>query len=96
MTADPGVRMQLRVISPLKLLVESEVLEVQVPGLDGYLGIWPGHRPLNACLGKGEIIYRTVIGQEERVSINSGFLQVANDKILVFIDMEDNKDDDRV
>jgi len=90
MTADPKARMQLRVVSPHKLLVETEVLEVQVPGLDGYLGLWPGHRPLNACLGKGELIYKTVIGREERVTIRSGLLQVANDKILVFTDMEDD------
>ncbi|MBC7349460.1 MAG: F0F1 ATP synthase subunit epsilon [Candidatus Aminicenantes bacterium] len=90
MTADPKARMQLKVISPQKLLVETEVLEVQVPGLDGYLGLWPGHRPLNACLGKGELIYKTVIGREERVSLRSGLLQVANDKILVFTDMEED------
>ncbi|MGB9907300.1 MAG: F0F1 ATP synthase subunit epsilon [Candidatus Saccharicenans sp.] len=90
MTADSKARMHLRVISPQKLLVEADVLEVQVPGLDGYLGLWPGHRPLNACLGKGEIIYKTVIGREERISIGSGLLQVANDKILVFTDMEND------
>lgn len=90
MNPEKDTRLQLRVVSPARLLVEAEVLEVQVPGLDGYLGIWPGHRPLNACLGEGEIIYRTTLGREERLNIKSGLVRVADDKILVFTDMEDD------
>ncbi|MCX8160669.1 MAG: F0F1 ATP synthase subunit epsilon [Candidatus Saccharicenans sp.] len=90
MSSDKDSRLQLRVVSPSRLLVEAEVLEVQVPGLDGYLGIWPGHRPLNACLGRGELVYRTVLGREERVSITGGLVRVVDDKILVFTGMEDD------
>ncbi len=90
MSLDREARLQLRVVSPSRLLVEAEVLEVQVPGLDGYLGLWPGHRPLNACLGRGQIIYRTVLGREERLDIKGGLVRVADDKILVFTGMEDD------
>ncbi len=90
MNPDRDERLQLRVISPARLLVEAEVLEVQLPGLDGYLGLWPGHRPLNACLGPGQIIFRTVLGREERLDIKGGLVRVADDKILVLTDMEDD------
>jgi len=90
MSPEKDSRLLLRVVSPSHLLVEAEVLEVQLPGLDGYLGIWPGHRPLNACLGRGELIYRTVLGQEGRVDIKSGLVRVGNDQVLVFTEMEDD------
>lgn len=90
MNPEKDSRLQLRVVSPTRLLAEAEVLEVQVPGLDGYLGIWPGHRPLNACLGQGQLVYRTVLGQEERLEIKGGLVRVADDKILVLTDMEDD------
>jgi len=90
MSGDLPAALHLRVISSEKLLVDAEVTEVQVPGLDGYLGIWPGHRPLNACLGTGEIIYRTVINREERIMVKGGIIQVENDKILVLTGMDND------
>ncbi len=90
MSPDKNAHLQLKVISPEKLLVEAEVYEVQVPGLDGYLGIWPGHRPLNACLSRGEIIFHSVDGREEKFQINDGIIQVENDKILIFTNMEND------
>ncbi|MCI4444925.1 MAG: F0F1 ATP synthase subunit epsilon [Candidatus Aminicenantes bacterium] len=80
----------LRIISPEKLLVDVEVTEVQVPGLDGYLGIWPGHRPLNACLGNGEVIYRTLDNREGKVEIKRGIIKVENDKIIILTGMSND------
>lgn len=90
MSAEIPAAFHLRVISPERLLIEAEVIEVQVPGLDGYLGIWPGHRPLNACLGSGEIIYRTTDNREEKVPVKGGIIQVENDRILVLTGMGDD------
>ncbi|MDD8021372.1 MAG: hypothetical protein PHU81_09415 [Acidobacteriota bacterium] len=81
---------ELKIISPDKLLAEARVAEVQVPGLDGYLGIWPGHRPLNACLGRGEIIFKTTDSREERVMIKSGIIRVEASKILIMADLDKN------
>ncbi|MGB9835958.1 MAG: hypothetical protein ACPLRX_04395 [Candidatus Saccharicenans sp.] len=91
MTADRAAYLHLRIISPEALLLDAEVTEVQVPGLDGYLGIWPGHRPLNACLTDGEVIYRLTSGQQGSLRIKAGLLRVENDKIIVLTGM--NHDD---
>ncbi|MGB4704540.1 MAG: F0F1 ATP synthase subunit epsilon [Candidatus Saccharicenans sp.] len=85
-------RLQLRIVSPDRVLLEAEVLEVQFPGPDGYLGIWPGHRPLNSFLTRGEVIYRTVLGQTETLAVRGGVVQVGDDKIIMFVDMEENDD----
>lgn len=60
--------LQLKIVTPGKLLVETEAEEVQLPGLDGYLGILPGHRPLVTILGEGEIIYRKNTEEEHFLS----------------------------
>lgn len=91
MNPEKTVHLYLKVMSPESLLLEAEVSEVQVPGLDGYLGIWPGHRPLNACLSEGEIIYRLVDGLQGTLKIKGGILKVESDKIIILTGM--NHDD---
>src|SRR5260370_41789771 len=50
---------QLIVVTPERQLLRESVVEVGVPGLDGQLGILPGHAPLMTELGIGELSYRT-------------------------------------
>jgi len=50
--------LELQVVTPLRLLVQEWVDEVQVPGKNGYLGILPGHAPLLSELQLGELSYR--------------------------------------
>ncbi|HEK85076.1 MAG: F0F1 ATP synthase subunit epsilon [Candidatus Saccharicenans sp.] len=83
MSGEQKASYHLRIISPVRLITDAEVTEVQVPSLDGYLGIWPGHRPLNACLSEGEIIYKTADNREEKVEIKGGIIKVENDKIII-------------
>src|SRR5438309_1914642 len=45
------------------MVVAAEVDEVVVPGSEGYFGVLPGHAPLLATLGIGELTYR--IGREK-------------------------------
>lgn len=74
---------RLKVISPRKVLVDEEVQEVSLPGLEGYVGILPGHRPLLLALGEGDITYR-LAGREESLTVRGGFAEVLFEKILVF------------
>lgn len=75
--------LRLRVISSRQLLAEEEVQDVTLPSLEGYLGIFPGHRPLMLALGRGEISFR-VSGREERFSVEGGYAEVEPDQVLVF------------
>jgi F-type H+-transporting ATPase subunit epsilon len=36
----------LQLVSPERVLVEEQVDEIQVPALNGYIGVLPGHAPL--------------------------------------------------
>jgi F-type H+-transporting ATPase subunit epsilon len=50
--------LQLQIVSADKSLVNETVDEVEIPGADGYFGVLPGHTPLLALLGAGEMWYR--------------------------------------
>ena len=48
----------LEVVTPEGLLLREVVDEVIAPGSEGYFGVRPGHTPMLASLGVGEISYR--------------------------------------
>jgi F-type H+-transporting ATPase subunit epsilon len=78
-------RLTLELATPTRLVVSAEVDEVVVPGSQGYFGVLPGHAPLLATLGIGELTYR--IGREEsHVAVIGGFAEVRNDKVIVLAD----------
>ena len=90
MTDNMPSSLQLKVISPQKLLVDEEVHEVSLPSLEGYRGILPGHRPLLLALGEGKITYR-LSGREESLAVQGGFAEVLPDKVLVFTNLVENE-----
>jgi F-type H+-transporting ATPase subunit epsilon len=78
-------RLTLELATPTRMVVADAVDEVVVPGSEGYFGVLPGHAPLLATLGIGELTYR--IGRDERhVAVAGGFAEVRNDKVIVLAD----------
>jgi F-type H+-transporting ATPase subunit epsilon len=74
--------LQLQIVSADRSLVNETVDEVEVPGAEGYFGVLPGHTPLLAVLGTGELWYR--IGQEKKYfAIASGFAEVQPDRVTI-------------
>ena len=83
MSAAGPDRFHLRVVTSKSLLVETEVDEVQIPTIDGLIGVFPHHRPLVAALGRGVLTYRQ--GKyEERFPIEGGYAEVGPDAVIVF------------
>ena len=44
-------KLSLEVVTPERQVLHEDVDSIQLPGLDGYLGILPGHAPLLTELG---------------------------------------------
>jgi F-type H+-transporting ATPase subunit epsilon len=82
------VPIQLEIVTPERLVYEDEVDSVNVPGIEGELGILPHHAPLVSILGVGELRIRKG-GQEESFAIVGGFLQVRPDKVVVLAETAD-------
>jgi F-type H+-transporting ATPase subunit epsilon len=73
---------QLEIVTPEKLVVKTTAEEIQIPGLNGYLGILPGHAPLITELSVGVISYREQ--SEIRIlSVAWGFAEVLPDKVTI-------------
>ncbi len=73
---------QLEIVTPTKLLVKDAAEEAQIPGVNGYLGILPGHAPLVSELGVGEITYKSN-GAVHSLSVAWGFVEVLPDKVTI-------------
>jgi F-type H+-transporting ATPase subunit epsilon len=75
-------RLRLELATPTRLVVSTEAEEVVVPGADGYFGVLPGHAPLLALVGPGEVTYRT--GRAERyLAVSGGFAEVGPDHVTI-------------
>lgn len=75
-------RLRLELATPTRLVVSEEAAEVVVPGIDGYFGVLPGHAPLLALLGAGEVTYRA--GRTERyLAVSGGFAEVGPDRVTI-------------
>ena len=75
-------KLQLHIVSPERLLVNETVDEVEIAGAEGYFGVLPGHTPLLAVLGAGELWYRKGPAKEYLV-IAFGFAEVQPDRVTI-------------
>ena len=80
--------LQLEIVTPERLAFSDEVDSVQLPGVEGELGILPHHAPLVSLLGVGELRIRKG-GSEELFAVAGGFLQVRPDKVVVMAETAD-------
>jgi F-type H+-transporting ATPase subunit epsilon len=83
MSEEKARRIHLHVVTPRRLLVDADVDEVRIPGLDGQIGILPGHRPLMLALGNGPVIFRQG-ADEEILEVEGGTAEIVSDRVLVF------------
>ena len=82
----------LEIVTPEGLLLRDEVDEVIAPGGDGYFGVRPGHTPMLATLGLGELSYRRQ-GAWRRLTCFSGWCEVLPDRVNVLAEMGERAED---
>jgi F-type H+-transporting ATPase subunit epsilon len=85
-------KLRLQVVSAERSLVNELVDEVEIPGADGYFGVLPGHTPLLALLGAGELWYRQ--GQDKTyLLIGFGFAEVQPDRVSILAGVAERPED---
>ena len=83
---------QLQIVSADRSLVNEQVDEVEIPGADGYFGVLPGHTPLLALLGAGELWYRQ--GQDKHyLMLAFGFAEVQPDRVTILAETAERPDE---
>jgi F-type H+-transporting ATPase subunit epsilon len=73
---------QLEIVTPESQLYSGHVHSVTVPSTLGYLGILPGHAPLLAELGIGEISFAHYEGTGI-IASSWGFVEVLPDRVVI-------------
>src|SRR5262245_60433080 len=84
--------LRLGFVTPAQAILHADAAEVQLPGEDGYFGVWPGHAPLLAALATGSMWYRK--GQEQRYAfIAGGFAEVLPDRVSILAQVAERAED---
>jgi len=82
-----------QLVSPERLLVETQVTEVQIPAREGYIGVLPGHAPLLSELMAGGVLTYRASGEQKVIAVYGGFVEVLPDRVRVLADMAERKEE---
>ncbi len=89
---------QLDIVTPEKTIFSDTVDDVYIPGSEGEMGILELHAALVAPVSPGELRYLKD-GKTEELAVGEGFVEVADNKVSVLIDLaigEDAIDEEQV
>lgn len=75
--------MQLQIITPDKTLFDGNAKLIQLPGTNGSFELMENHAPIISTLRNGKI--KIVIDNNitEWININSGVVEVLNNKVII-------------
>ncbi len=76
-------RIHLEVVTPERKVFEADVERVEVPGLDGELGILPGHTELVSLLKPAGLLTYHIGNEIGEMAISDGFVEVSADRVTV-------------
>ncbi len=77
---------KLSVVAPDRTVVEEMVQSVVLPAVDGYLGVWANHEASIVALEPGILEYLDRGNQRHYVSINGGFSEIVENRVIVLAD----------
>mgnify|MGYP001596399119 CR=1 FL=1 len=76
---------QLSIISLEKIEYRDKVMSVTCPGAEGELTVLENHIPLITPLKKGDVVIRKNDGDEVKITVTSGILEVKKDETVLLI-----------
>ena len=82
----------LELVTPERRVLRETVDSVQLPGLDGELGILPGHAPLLTELGVGKLSYRQG-GEVHTATVMGGFAEVLAGRVIVLAERSERAEE---
>lgn len=79
-------QLQVRVVSPDSVLHDGPAASVVAPAWDGKIGILPGHAPMMALLGSGELSIDQGGGGSQRLFVAGGVLKVEGVDLIILVE----------
>ena len=76
-------KIHLEVVTPERKVFEADVDRVEVPGLNGELGILPGHTELVSQLKPAGLLTYHRDDEEGEIAISDGLVEVSSNRVIV-------------
>jgi len=88
-----GERTQrLEIVTPERVVFSGDVRFVVAPGVDGELGVLPGHAPLVTGLKIGVVRVQKE-GKETRFAVSGGFMEVRDNRVIILAEAAEREDE---
>lgn len=84
--SDNPKTIKFEIVTPERIVLKEQVLQVSVPTQSGEITILPNHIPLVSVLIPGVLELKKISGETEIISVSGGFLEVMKDKIVILAD----------
>jgi F-type H+-transporting ATPase subunit epsilon len=82
----PENKLQLSIVTPERLVLNEDVDQVNVPGVEGDLGILYDHAPILTTMRAGRFSYE-LLGEKGKETIqmivSGGYLEVTDNRVIV-------------
>ena len=75
--------LRIRVVSPEEVVFDGEVSALVAPAWDGRVGVLPGHAPMLALIGSGELNLDRAGGGSDTFHVAGGVLKVERNVVTV-------------
>jgi F-type H+-transporting ATPase subunit epsilon len=75
--------LEVRVVSPDRIVFEGEASSVVAPAWDGHVGILRGHVPMLTLIGAGEMKIDRPGGGSDSFYVAAGVLKVERDRVTL-------------
>ena len=75
--------LNVRVVSPDRIVFEGEASALVAPAWDGQLGILPGHAPMLALIGSGLLSIDSPGGGSDTYHVAGGVLKVESNQVTL-------------
>jgi F-type H+-transporting ATPase subunit epsilon len=79
-------KLRLVVVTPEGKTFDDDVEQVVMPGVEGQLGILPGHVPLLTAIQPGELVLKAGSRGDE-LAVGGGFAEITGDRVTILTDM---------
>src|ERR1700760_2543046 len=87
MAESSTTELRVRLVTPVRILVEAVAEAVELPAKNGYMEVLYGHAPLLSELGAGDVRMHGVTGEnqqpEQIFNVNWGFVEVLPDRVTI-------------
>ena len=78
--------LRLEIVTPEAKTYSEEVEMVNLPGMEGDMGVYPDHVPLMSQISSGEISVMKD-GEQQFLAVGEGFVEITGEKVAVLTDM---------